>query len=349
MIHELVVNNGRPVAAAPGSMLAHPSAGPILNGLLQYGGAEDSRQAVENFRAAAPLPDEAQRLFDKAVVDVRMERLNLVRRLMELGLVYNVPNWLGVQQLYWERVGRAGAAQEAMNPALRGEDSLPDRDGRTYPVPCQFDDFETGIRLETTAQRAGIPFDASRIKGATRNVHERIEYRSLNGGIVVQGNSSPGFLNAPNIGTYTIPLAWDDASKTGPLIRTDVKAMKANLRGKNFFGPYEMLVSTVYEDVLNDDYFTAASGNSMTIRQRLEQDKDQGQSMGITPVDYLPDDTVILFEASEDVARVVVGQEPVPLTFQVKPFTTSTIILASMFVQVRDTQDDDSGICKGTV
>lgn len=341
MLHNLGLNNGAPI---PGNVDPGVLAGiaPALAGLVGAGG-------VKQFRAMGPLPDEAQRLFDKEVVRVKTDRLNLVSRLMELGLTFPLPNWMGVPSLYWERSGRSGTAINAMNPSVRGSTNLDPRDGRTYPVYCQFDDFDLTDRLQATSLRAGTPLDVSMVGTTTRNVHELIEKNGLDGGPTVQGNSSPGFLNAPNINSYIIPLAWDDAAKTGPLIKVDVRAMIAKLRAKRFFGPFEMLVSTIYEDVLNELFFTSDSGSTQTIRSVLGEMMYEKTPLGISTVDYLADDTVLIFQTTEDVARVVIGQQPVPLTYQIVPFVMSTIVLASMFVQVRDTHEGTSGIVKGTL
>lgn len=307
-------------------------------------------ESLSEFRAMAPLPKDAQELIDDAVVRVGLDRLVVVQDLISEGLVKPLPNWLGVPELYWEKVNKSGHAQRTMTPRTRGEGNLPDREGTRIPIYITMDNFDIGVRELRASQRAGASLETSGIEQATRRVNEAIEDAAINGGPTVGGNASPGLLNAPNVNTYTYVgnEKWDAAGKTGEEIVDDVVAMADTLRADRMYGPYNLYVSTTYGNHLNKNYTSSSSDFDITIRERLERMTFGGRNLRIREADQLEEDTTILVQMTSDVIDVVVGDEPMPVSWEDGPsWTFHHAIMACIVPRVKDTYDNQSGICVG--
>jgi hypothetical protein len=301
---------------------------------------------LAQFRAATPLPDNAQRMIDDAVVRVGLDRLTIVRRLIERGLTKPLPNWLSVLELYWERISRAGHAQRTMTPGKREERDQVDRTGVTYPIYATVDGTSFDQRIILAAERSDVPLDTEHIEQATRNVNEAIEDAAINGGITVGGNTSPGFLDAPNANAvaYVDNEAWDAVGHSGDDILTDVLAMATAAKGDGYFGPYELFYPTDYENKLMQDY---VAGYPKTIKARLEELQFGGENLRVEVADKLPDDRTILFQATSNVTDVIDGQQPTAVQWQPDPFTFEILVIGCQIVRVKDDYDGKSGIVTG--
>lgn len=307
--------------------------------------------SVQGLRAASPLPVDTQRVIDDAVVRVGRQRLVLVDDLIAEGLVYDLSDWLSTPTLYHERLGEAGSAQRAMVPDARGENQVMDRTGVTLPIFCTFDDFRFNIRELAAAARVGAPLDVSHTEQATRNVNEAIEDQAINGlgtGITIGGHSAPGLVSAPNKNTqaFVDTESWTHANHSGADILADVQNMVAKAHTAGRYGPYNLYVPTAYDLKLNQDY---ASGYPKSIRQRLEELAFGGRPLRVRALDRMPDDTVGLVQMTSDVVRVVMGQQPIPVSWTPGPgWKTFFSVLACVVVQFRDDYSSKSGVVIGT-
>jgi hypothetical protein len=306
--------------------------------------------SVAAFRAAAPLPIDTQRVIDQAVISVGRQRLQFVEDLLAAGLTYPLPNWLAVPTLYQEKLGEAGTAKRTMQPKSRGQRFVLDRAGYTLPIYCTWDDFSFGIRELLAAERVGAPLDTSHVAQATRNVNEALEDAAINGGITVDGNSSPGLVNAPDVNTYqylggATGRAWDDAAKTGAHILADLIDMIEVEQADNKYGPYNLYVPLTYGNKLMEDYSTSfASG---TIRQRL---LEIDVLSNIRVVDYMPADRVALVQMTSDVVDIVVGQTPTEVSWEDGPgWERSFVVLACMVPRFKSDYSGQSGIVLGNI
>ena len=63
---------------------------------------------VAEMKALAPLPLHAQELIDRAVIGVGLDRLAIIGDAIAKGLVTNIPDPLGITEIYWERESRIG-------------------------------------------------------------------------------------------------------------------------------------------------------------------------------------------------------------------------------------------------
>lgn len=317
--------------------------GNLGSGLMRYG-------SLEGFRANTPLPEDAQKLFDTTVVEVGLDRLVIVRRMLELGLTFSVPNWLSVLQVTWDKVSKSGTARRSMNPSAQGENQLADRTQIVYPVYCTTDNFNLDIRLLLASQRAGAPLDVSQLGQSTRRVNEAIEDAAWNGsGMNVSGNSAPGFLGAPDVGTfaYVDGESWAVAGHSGEDILADVLGMIDVAQAAKKYGPYDLCVPTNYGNKLNADF---KSNGDKTIRQRLEEIVAGGRKLHIEIADQLPTNRTVLWQTTSDVADVIVGQEPAPVSWSTPSgWEFTTVVLACMIPRVKSDADGNSGIVTGNL
>lgn len=306
-------------------------------------------ESIDALRAAAPLPDEAQRVIDQEVIQVGLDRLVVVADMLEANMVTDLPNAMSVLQLYHERASKVGHAKRTMTPSARGENQLIDRNGVRTPIYITMDDFSFNIRLLLASQRAGAPLDVAHVGQATRRVNEAIEDAAINGALLtVDGDSTPGILNAPNANsvTYKDGESWTHANHSGEDILEDVLDMIEAAHGDKMFGPYNLYINTAYSLKLENDFKAFSSD---TIRQRLESiDVGGGRKLRVRVADMLGTDRTFLMQMTKDVADVIVGQQPTALSWQDAPgFERFFAIMAITVPRVRDTYTGQSGIVTG--
>lgn len=323
------------------SQAPNPAVTNMTSGLIKCG-------SIEEFRAAAPLPKDAQEAVDNTVIQVGLERLVIVQDLIAEGLTYPLSNWLSVLELYWEKISKAGHAVRTMTPGTRGENQLQDRSGERIPIYATIDDFMFNIRILLAAERNGAPLDTSMVSQATRRVNESIEDAAINGaGIQIGGNSVPGLLNAPNAATqaYVDNEAWTAAGHSGEDILTDVLNFIDALQANKKYGPYNLYVPTLYGTKLVEDF---KANSDKTIQQRLEEIVVGGRPLRIRVADQLPANRTALVQMTNDVVDVVMGQEPAPISWEDGPgWNRMFAVLACIVCRFKDDYDGNSGVCLG--
>lgn len=304
--------------------------------------------SLAELRAMHPLPDEAQRVIDDAVVRVGLERLTVVADIMAAGLITKLDDPLSVMELYHEKESKVGHARRTMLPGSRGERQVIQRSGVRTPIYATMEEFSFNIRPMRASQRVGAPLDVSHVEQAVRRVNESIEDAAINGaGVIVGGNSVPGLLNAPNVNTqaYVGNEAWTAASHTGEEIVADVLAMIDDLQADEMFGPYHMWVPTTYGNKLNQDFKSATSG---TILERLLAINVGGQNLRISVADRLPQDRTVMAQMTTDVLDIIDGQRPTVIAWEDGPgWNLHFAVIAFVIPRVKDTYDAQSGIVTG--
>lgn len=304
--------------------------------------ARDPASAVGELRALSPLPVDAQRMIDTAVTQVGMERLTIVQDLINAGLVFNLPGWLGVPTIYNERVGRGGHARRTFVPESRGERFMLDRDGVTLPVYCTWADFSFDIRTLATAQRVGTPLDTSHVSAATRAVNEAIEDQAINGlPFTIDGNGADGLLTNPvNSFAYVDGEAWTASGHSGEDILADILGMIEDAQDDFYYGPYTLYIPKAYYMKLLLDYKSATSGS---IWERIQM-----PGLTIKVADMLPANKTVLIQMTNNVIDVVLGQNPTTLSWEDAPgLHRSWMVLACAIVRIKQDYDGRAGIVVG--
>jgi hypothetical protein len=303
--------------------------------------------SIDEMRACGPLPEDAQRQIDERVVRVALNRLVVVRNLMEAGLVFPLDDPIGTPELIWDQISQMNDAKRAMIPG-HGERQLPDRPRITLPIYCTYATNSIDIRTLRASQKSGAPLDLEFISTMTRSVNERIEDAAINGALVtVKGNTTPGLINAPSVGTFVYAggEAWDAAGKTGAEILEDVLGMIKVLQGVFYFGPYHLWIPTLYGVALANQY---TADFPRTIRSMLEDIDVGGGKLTISVADQLPADRTVMAQMTSDVVDIVDGQQPTAFSWTSPDgWNVFITVLAFEVPRTRDTITGQSGIVTG--
>jgi hypothetical protein len=284
--------------------------------------------------------DEWKRL-DEALLKISESRLGGIQDLITNGLTYDIGSGMGSTVLEWHDMSDAMEADLTMDGITRSVGDRPVFNTNYMPLPIIHSDYEINARVLAASRTKGEPLDTSAAERATRKVLERLETMLFTDTTYAFGGGSIySYLSEPNINNVAIPLAWDDAAKTGALILTDVLNMKQASIDAYHYGPWKLYVPTAYETVLDGDYDTVTPGT--TIRERIL--KISGIT-GVQVVDTMPADTVVLVQMTSDVVRLVRGMGIQNVEWQTEgKMVTKYKVMTIQVPQVRSDADGNSGV-----
>ena len=312
-------------------------------------------QESRGLRTLAPLPEKAQVIIDKAVVDVGLQRLTLAKWVLSKPeLVFNLTDPLSVTQLEWYTRNRTGAAQRTMSPTSRTENKLPVMLPYRLPIYLTLDGFQLDIRTLKMSERVGMPLDVTEAGACTRSVNEGIEDALINGATTLDGQqladagyTAPGILNATNANTQALTAAAWSTAPVGSTVFTETEAMIGKEQTDLKFGPYVMVVPTAVGNALDSDYNATNNAQGLTIRERLLKIPTL---QDILVADMMPATKVALIQTTPDVLQMVNGQAPtvIPWT-SLDGFTFYNLVMAIMIPWVKSDANGNSGICIGTL
>lgn len=335
--------------AAMAGSIVHP--GEMLANIRAMGVNPDAF-----FRANSPLPKHAEEVLDGAISKVGRAKLTVVADLIDRGLTVALPGWMGIPVYTTSMSGEAGRAKRTQTLTnVRGERQMLDIANLSIPTYITWDDYNLDPRFLATAERVNYPVETTHAEQAARNVNESLEDTVINGFVDEDGTlvkvydtETRGLLNAANGNTFTFETntPWDDAGKTGAEILADIRGMIALLKANHFDGPFLGYYSTNYEDVFTLDYTT---GYPKTIAQRIAEGFP---ALTLKVADFLPDDTVVIFQATSDVIDLVIGQLPTSASWLANPgqpmSSISSVVWAVVIPRVKYDYNGNSGIVVGT-
>lgn len=286
--------------------------------------------------------DEWKRL-DDAVLQVSRARLGGVQDLISNGLTYNLGNGMGTTVLEYHDASDSMEADMSMDGVSRGKGDRPVFGYHYLPLPIVHVDYEINARVLAASRNMGNALDTTSAEHAARKVLEKLEAMlftnvtySFGGGMIYS------YINHPDINGVTLSLAWDNASKTGANIITDVLNMKQSSIEALHYGPWMLYIPTAYETKLDSDYDATTPGT--TIRERIM--KIDGIK-GIKVIDTLPDDNVLLVQMTSDVVRLVQGMPLQNIEWQTEgKFITKYKVMTIQVPQIRSDYNGKSGIVK---
>lgn len=282
--------------------------------------ADDLRKAdfyVEKaFRAHSPLTRDQQILYDTAVNKEWLAGLQIVNRLISLGLVKRLPRPFAHATLGHYVDNATTGARAARNPRIRTEQDLPDRLLKQTPIFYTFTDFALGVTELETSRNSGLPLDDNLIGQKARNIAETIEEYVIKGtytlnGVttdlpVVGGATAYGLLNHPDIETvsYGSNGNWDHSSKTITGILTDIKAMFAKLDLNNQRKAVDLWVPTPWYNALT---FMTNTNTDKTGLQFVSEVERGGSKIFIGAAERLPTNTAVMYARDTSALDLVVG------------------------------------------
>jgi uncharacterized linocin/CFP29 family protein len=299
----------------------------------------DGNFSVESLRTQDFLRKDAWTQFDNVVIEIARHRLIGVGDLIERGLVYNVPNALGVTRIEWERIGDMGPAELNMDAVTEGRNDTLGFDLVSMPLPIVHKDFWINIRKLRASERDGMPLDTTQAEICARKVSERIESMLFLGDTTLGSNNSIyGYTTAPNRITGSTTASWATAS--GAQIVADVIAMIGAAKAKEMHGPFMFYVNYGAMSNLGSDY---KAESDKTILQRVLEIPGVA---GVKESYYVPNgDTVIGVQMTKDVVDMVDGMQPTVIQWDAMGGLVQHFkVMAIMVPRIKSTIESQSGI-----
>jgi len=296
--------------------------------------------------ATATLRRDEWKDLDRALYDIKRQRLGAVEDVRSAGLIYRLGNPMGTTVLEWHDVGDALTAVISMDAATRGNNDRITFQHNYLPIPIIHVDYEINLRELETSRNMGNPFDTTLAERGARKIIEQEEDMLLGIGTTFSygtadsrsRNSIYGYLTHPDRNTVNLSIPWNNSAMTAAGILQDVLELKQAMINAYFYGPYQLYIPTAYETVLDDDYDTSTPGT--TIRERLM--KIAGIK-GIKVIDRLTADNVLMVQMTSDVIRLVEGFDLQNVEWKTEGgMITHNKIMSIVVPQIRS---DRSGKC----
>lgn len=310
----------------------------------------DRIQRASGVKVSSPFPEGAHEVVERAVTRVQRKRLNIVNDLIAAGLTTPLPDWWAIPSLRRGRIGSAGRAHRTMVPDSTGERFVLQRDGVSWPIFCTWANFSFNVREIAIGERMGTPLDVSHVEEATFLVNQANEDQSINGLTDEQGNtmtidglSAPGLLSSTN----TFPYAdWNtlDGAQIEAIVMSAIQSLRTTHPG-----PYTVYYPGNYDSKMNSKYTTTYQ--SGTIRQELTNlGPYGGRNIEIKLSDTLPDHRVVIIQMDSEAVDVVVGQQPLPVSWQDGPkWNTYWVVLDCVVFRMFANKNGDYGVAVGNV
>lgn len=309
--------------------------------------------AQEQMAQNAVVPLDAWKSIDTMWEKVRRERLVMFDDALATGSMPlgSQDNALGTFQHTYAKLDDPGQAKISMEVQANKTNKTHDIEYANLPLPLVYDEFSITGRQMHSLNRGQyglggitIDLDMSLLEGCYRRIAEEQEELLIDGGgqFTFAGSSIYGYTNFPDRNTYEIPLAWDNASKTGALILTDVLNMIKELNEDHYYGPFTLYIPSAYETVLDEDF---KAESDRTIRDRILA---LPQISSIKVVDRMPANNVVLVQLASDVVQIVDGFAP-SLTQWNSPdgLTFNYYVMAMQIPLLRSTYSGQCGFCHG--
>lgn len=277
--------------------------------------------------------------FDNAVVDITRENLVGVAEVMSRGLVYNLPNALGVMTLEWQEVlddlEEAEVTMSGLNEATKDRQQY---GTRSMPIPIIHKEFFYNLRMLEAARRNGRELDRVHAEVATRKVSEKIESMLFNGlTFAVSQGRIYGLLNHPDRNTGSVTETW--ATATGEEMVGDVLRMLASANGKTMPGPFVLFIPLTVAARLGDDYKT--SSDKTTWSRIMEIPRIEK----IVATTQIAAPNILLVQMTSDVVQMIDGIQPMMVEWESKGgFEFNFKIISIMLPRVRSSGNKHSGI-----
>lgn len=308
---------------------------------LNTGGDPSDVKSYQNFQVNSNgvLRREEWMQLDKALLDVKRQRLGGIDDLKSAGLTYNLGNAMGTTVLEYHDISDSMEAELSMDGVTRGDADRPEFGTGYLPIPIIHVDFDINMRVLAASRNLGNPLDTTMVEHAGRKVIEKLEAMLFTATSYTYGAGTIySYLNAPKRNIVVSTTVWDD-SATGANIIADIQKMKKASIAAKHYGPWVLYIPTEYETRLDEDYTT---GYPKTIRQRILE------LNGITKikvVDTLTDGNVLLVQMTSDVVRLVNGMDLQVIEWKTEGGMVSKFkVMAIQVPQIRNDHEGNSGL-----
>lgn len=301
--------------------------------------------------AATLLRKDAWLELDRAVLKISRERLRAWSDL-ESASSFNFDGY-GKMILEWETMSDSQEAIVDMDGIAEGRSDNPTFQLEGLPLPLTHSSFWYSDRRLAISQNSGTPLDTASAEHAARKVAESVE-KTLIGvdagiqyGVTADYGQTPkvwGYITQPQINLkadLTTPDGTNAATTLG-----EVLTMIQTLAGDNYFGPFMLYHSTLWDEFMDDDYVAASPQN--TLRERLRK---IDAISDVRRLDFFTSSVfgLVLVQMTSDVARAVTGMEMVTVQWPSKGGAQQNFKVMTIKVpQIRADNAGNSGIIYGS-
>lgn len=267
--------------------------------------AEGGQLSAAALRTNRVLSHEEWILFDNEILEGYVPRLRAVADLIAAGLTKPIPNSMGKTVLQYDRLGDLADATLSMDGLVRTENDRPDYQPAQIPIPMTHKDFGIPLRTLAASRNTGEALDTTMIRLAGRKCAELQEkmllgaYTKQFGGLPIYGYMTHPHRHTSGFGTNG---AWEQATKTGENILTDVQTMLSAFADDGQYGPFWIYTSPSAGINLDKDF---KANGSDTIRQRLLRIENIA---GIRSLDFLPTGNVLMVQAQRETVVLLQGE-----------------------------------------
>lgn len=320
-----------------------------FSGMIMRAEQEDV-DPVQFIRNNSPLPDNAQVLIDTVVEREALASLVIAQDLIAENLTYSLENWMGVTEIYWSADSETGTPVRSMSPVTRRENFKPDRTGFRLPIYCTSMEFSIEPRELAVSARAGAPLDLANVEQGMRRMNEATEDSVIHGATEIQvaGNTVKGLLNAPNANTFTYTGGELLTLKDGPEIVAEVGSMLGKFDDDNMGnGPINWYVPSAFHRYISTTDYKA--NTSDTILARIQNIEAGGnRNLRVRRLPGMPNTKSVMVQMTSNVIQLIVGQEPVHLSWEEGPFDVRHVLLSCVVPRLRTNYQGQSGIVIGS-
>lgn len=317
--------------------------------------AQETRQfaalaANTGIRVQSPFPDNSHQVIEDAVTQIARKPLGITQALINAGLTTSLPDWWAIPSLRRGRVGQAGRAHRTMVPDSRGERFVLQQDGTNWPIFCTWANFDFDARSLAIGRRMGTPLDTSHTEWAVYMVQEAAEDQTINGltdeqgnDVTIDGMSAPGLLDSTVTFTYA---TWTGLTGAAILdiVQTQVEVLRITHPGM----PFTLFLPSNYSKIITGDYTTTYSKTTLARLQELGP--WGGRNLEVVITDTLPNNRVVLAAMDKRALDLVVGQQPVPISWKDGPgFNTYWVVLACLIFRLFADKNGAYGVAVGNL
>lgn len=230
--------------------------------------------------------------MDTVVMQAARPILRMVNELRSRGLTHNLG---GLGSLVSRYTRSSEVTRPTINMSGRGSNrDLPDMDRVDIPIPIIWKDCEIDLRGLLASRRMGDGIDVTAITEFTQVIAEEAERLILGLSTVGNFNGIPlyGLTTHPDRTTQTATGDWGTIAN----IVSTISAATAALRADLHYGQVMIYASENQYAEATEQFYTDGTGDTPLMRiMRIPN------VLGMEPVPYLPDGTVIVVRMTRDV------------------------------------------------
>lgn len=313
----------------------------VNNGMDEEGNPK-FKNIVTN--APATLRKDEWIRMDDAVLRVQRDELRVWADLVGAGLMYTVPDGMGVTVIQHQTMGDAGEATFSMSGLRKTKRDRPEFGLDGIPLPIVHSDFSFDLRSVRVARKLGLPLDTNMVEQCTRKCIEAVEDLTVGtmNSYSYAGYPIYGLTNHPSRMTQVLTLPTD-AGWTPDVTYEEILAMIQKLDDQNFGGPYGVYFSRGWTQYLSKDYSAAYPG--ATLRTKLN---DVDEIRFVRKATRLSNFQIVIVKLDRNVIEAIQGMPLTTLQWTEEGGMELLYkVLGIMVPRVRANAEADVGIVHG--